>query len=234
MHERHTNDKNLQKVRLLEELARPFGVSVLNEDRIYWQSIFEVSNAIDDIVDQDRNLDITPYIENMIHGESIPYLDQSNAKRFRIVYEGLSNERKARLHQASRISEFAILRYEARDIDAYIEHTLDESRLYADILKIDTESSDYNARNEFNDWLPSLGRAGYAADTVVDMKSDYKEGITQINPTLKTYRKLSIVACNEIHKCLELTPKKTSVMSTLGGLVLKKCALSLVSMVSDT
>lgn len=202
-------DNHPQTTRLLARLASRFGVEVTDGDTSYWSSSLVVAKVFDELVDLDGERDIEPFVQKVIDGIPIARLSSQQVEQFAIMYSQLSVERQERFVRAGQLGAYAVRRYAATDVDDYVDQTLAESSLFADIIKINEDQPDRVARTRFNDWLPAFGRAGYALDTIADMSSDYHEKLTQIKPSCSVYRKLAGVAYREVGRCIRDAPRGT-------------------------
>ncbi len=212
MESKHTTSYVSEKVDLLERLAMPFGIKVRSADTDYWSSAITVANAVDDLVDKDRVSNLIPFIDEIRAGNEVKYLKKADATRFSEIYHNLTPERQDRLERGSRIAEYAIRQSQSENIDDYIFLKMAESSVFSDFLKIDVDQLDHGARSKFNLWLPSFGKAFYAIDTFKDMKEDYENKNTIIEPTLPVMSKLGAVALYRTIDCFAPAPigtKKT-------------------------
>ena len=214
----HTEVFNSKKVDLLENIARPFGINILESDRSYWDSIITVANAVDDLVDEDKVENLTPYLDDVRAGRQIPHLSLDNAQKFSEIYYNLTPERQARIERTAKIADYAILQSQTTEVDEYISLKMKESKLFSDSLKIDVEHDDYKARNRFNIWLPSFGKAFYAVDTFKDIKEDYEKKNTIIEPTHRVMLKLGFFALNKTFDSMAAAPFGTKkVIATMAA-----------------
>jgi hypothetical protein len=209
---------------MMADFADSFGVNVNDDDRKYWKSTFDVVRAFDDIIDEDHNQDIKPYLNEVISGRPVSGLDKAESQQFAEVYSGLSRERKNRFTRACLLGDFALKRYNSSNINEYIQNVLDESDLLADIMKIEESGVDEKNREEFNKWLPSVSRAGYAVDTAVDLSSDFDEGVTRVEPSLGAYGKLMYVIGDEVIRCLIKAKKPIKIISIFTKIIFEKSA----------
>jgi hypothetical protein len=207
--------------RLLGRLAGAFGVEITSTDVHYWQTVLTAARALDDVVDIDHHPDSSIFVDKLIRGQAFGSLSDNQAYEIKQVYDELSPERQQRLHRTNELATFAIKRYEATDTHHYMHHTLEESRIFGEVLMIDTNSSDDRERQAFNHWLYSLSRTAYAYDSLVDMADDYRHGVTQINPSLSVYASLAEIAYIESIDCIREAPTKV-IQVLVKGMIAKK------------
>ncbi len=193
---------------VIDKLATEFGVHTTEYDKNYWDTVATVTSAFYDMLDIDHITDLLPYLDKASKGQSVPYLSTNDAEKFAAVYSTLTPERKMRFRRACKLSDFAVRRSQTTTPESYIECILDESHLYSDLAKIDERGKDSLERQRFNNWLPSFIRSGYMLDTLIDIRSDFKNGLTGVRPSLRSYAVISRATYNETVACISQAPAK--------------------------
>jgi len=198
-----------KSTRVLSELAKVFGVDVNSFDEDKWSAAITAAGAIDTVVDVDHNYNSGYYFEQVINGNSMPYMTDEEANFIRSTYEGLSDTSKKHWQTAaSKLGAFALRRLQATDIDEYLGVIVEESPLMANVLSIENDDSrhDHLQRKSYNTWMHPMIKSMFMFDTLTDVIKDYNEGNMSIPVTPKIVGKLGWCAVNEMVHLVRISP----------------------------
>lgn len=196
--------------KLLLAVAEHLGVEVKPHETTYWQSAFMLARTIDDLVDDKSGVDIEAALKDALSGKPIGSMNGLEAMNLSNAYGQLSAERRqAWLVACLALPDFQQAKAHATAPKQLVRICKTESALFARMLELDIEQSDMSARQNFNKWVHSFSDAAYMADTVVDLKRDYRNGATKVAPTAYNRLTLAFNGVDEGFRSMELTPFRT-------------------------
>lgn len=200
-----------QTTALLGELATLFGVKVEQSDVERLQGRLTLAKAFDTVVDVDgvadaESLDLL--FTRVMNGQTIPHVTDEEARCIAKDYNGLPIQRRKELKKALLIGNYAYGRLRAENVEEYSKVVLDESALFAEVIALETspDPAQLTKRQSYNGWLKVFARAGYSVDSLVDLTSDYEQGLTNIIPTAENMYFLAKTALREVRGCFSAAP----------------------------
>ncbi len=201
--------------RIFAQIADSMGVDVNQQDMKHWRTMFGITRAIDNMVDEEGCEDIEPALVLLLNGEPAGQVTKSEAVDFQASMAARSEAEQRRLISTIQdIATFAKVKAKATSSDDFLDLTRTEIEWYASLFKLqETGTKDSGSRRQFNEWLSSAMAAAYMFDSLLDMKEDYRNGNTLVEPTRDHKKALAAVAFREAARSLRKTP-----IRSLGGL----------------
>lgn len=190
-----------RSVSIVTKLAEDFGVNITERDRDLVGWAFRVAKILDTHVDKLRVVNSEELFDMISKGKVIQGMSESEAKAFASFYSTLNEAKRVQLRNSGSLSRHAHARGESKLATEYIETTFDESRLFAEViaLEVDDDDTDFEQRNNFNNWLFEWARAGYALDSFIsDLSADKKANLITVDTRLVSRLKLASVAIHEV------------------------------------
>lgn len=194
--------------RLFTQVAESFGVELTPQEVEDWSVLLGAAYIIDHIVDE-RQQDLTLFIDKTVRGESVPGVSDEATDACRAYLERQPDDRRqATLSGLYRLAEFPEAFANAMTVEELIRLRLEEADMYAAFLKLDIAdgAADAQARLSFNNWVEIFSRSGYLVDSFFDLRKDYEQGLIGVPPSFSARRALAKVAIRELLPGVRATP----------------------------
>jgi hypothetical protein len=189
-------------VSVIDSIAKKqFGIENSEKQLDYWNAVFDVMTYLDDVLDQDAPRaerfaayhDALQFIETGI--EESPLDDPAATQNLLDLRAAILALGATRMPQVMRDAHSIALLgerlREAKDVRALGLIALAEGRVTSRLVSITESSHQSGDIAGFNEFLKLLGAYGNATDTLVDLRSDAKKGLTQISASPEDYLTLS-------------------------------------------
>jgi hypothetical protein len=199
-------------VRMMREVAELFGASVTTQELRDWQTLGRTSYVIDqyfDVVKDDPTADIAvehfsqlsiPGIPQQLIQDCVDWLERQTPERQVTLVDYIAFVRKMVEAQAA-----------ATTVPEVVEVRHQEADVLADILSLNPAgAADAEARDKFNSWMPLAMRAGYLLDSLLDIKEDYENGSSGVEPGIKASAKMATYLLKDTVEVTRVSPRALS------------------------
>ncbi len=204
-----------------KSLAESFGIEVREEHLEYWQNMLTIARSIDDIIDEDQPTSLSAEISKLLNGTPLKGMSQEETDKFLSIIVNASDERHdivmqgldvkeitGKVQMSSSPNEVMNLREEEGKILAQSINDISEkiriTRNPQEMLELRRQEGEFlgrimtmeNPNNDplitaFNKCIIELCINGYLFDSLVDLRDDFKNGITAVAPTSGNYLAIS-------------------------------------------
>ncbi|HEX4774032.1 MAG TPA: hypothetical protein VH234_00760 [Candidatus Saccharimonadales bacterium] len=192
---------------LFGSVAESMGVELAPQERGDWKTLLAAAYAIDYIVD-DEGKDIDSVVASFLAGGKLEGATNLITTNFRRYIETQPEERRAlTIQRLGAIGSHVELCSQAESVTELITARQDEAELYASFFELPlNNTSDKSQRSIFNAWLHVFSRTGYLVDSLLDLKVDYEDGGTKVEPTVANRIMLARAAFRESVVLARQTP----------------------------
>ncbi len=209
-------DGHPQSVDVFKSLAESFGVTVEKDHLTYWSSMLSVARALDTIVDDTQPDSIDNEVGALLDGKPIVGISHTNAKDFQGIVSNASDERRAIIMGGLEVNAIAKKRRAVSEPSEMLKIHREEAELFARIMTLDNPTHERSI-DAFNNWLIEFGVAGYQLDSLIDLASDFKNGVTAVAPTPANYLAVGKEAIRDGYLSLSQLPKHTIASLAVAG-----------------
>lgn len=201
-----TRKRGTRGARMLATVAGSMGAPTTDAEREYWRCSLLASRTIDTMVDDNGLKDTTAAVEKLLAGHPVGDMTGQEAEEFSEAYWSAEPAKRQVLAGALlSLPQLLARKQQARTVSALTAINTLEAQLSARVLALDESGNDIGARQRFNKWLGQFTVAGYAADTVADLRSDYEGASHKVAPTLRNRIALSRQAFGSIKHAAQQT-----------------------------
>ena len=193
---------------MLKSVATGMGVVVSDEELDYWRIALLAARTIDDEVDNhNSNRSVEQLVLNLTAGNPIGDMTYPESNEFAAVFHTLTEVRKALLLDSFfALPAFSSTKRSATTTKELTAANKTEAAIFAGILQLDTDG--HSNRQLFNEWIAKFTRAGYMADTFLDISKDFEAGSITLPPTKLARVGLGARAVSEITTLVRVTPPR--------------------------
>lgn len=201
---------------LFRSAAEEFGVQLTTQEYYDWLVELEAAMLIDHLVDVERK-DVPPHFHEIVSGK---FRDDLAADiQIRAVnYMGRQpGEYREQIYTwVEEVNDLAVAQQNASKPGDVVDINVREAEILAALLALKfDDTSDEQARQNFNNWLRGWSRTGYLLDVLVDMKSDFESGESGVRPS----------AFAAAHYATALAGESITSMAKTPPALIGKCAL---------